>query len=71
MTDRQHQAAKIIAAPANFKVCVPCGSIVTARSNICLACSGYRFDETEARVIEQAKALASREASSVAPGDLQ
>jgi hypothetical protein len=70
MTERQKQAEKTIQNPAGFKLCECCGSIVTLRSRSCLACSGYRFDMSIPNIIAQAKALALRDASSVAPGDL-
>lgn len=71
MTDRQKMAQRIIENPADYKVCVPCGSIVTAKTSVCPNCHAYGFDATVERIIALAKLLASREASSVAPGDLQ
>ena len=68
--DRARQAAKILENPAQFKVCEGCGSIVTIRSTSCPSCHAYQFDETEPRIMAQAKALAQREANSVLSSDL-
>ena len=46
------------------------GSIVTARTTACPNCHAYQFDLTPARVVEQARALALRSASSVLSSDL-
>lgn len=68
---RHQQAQRIIDAPAEFKICKGCGSIVAAKTCRCPNCHAYSFDTTEERIIALAKELATREASSVAPGDLQ
>lgn len=68
--ERSQQAAKILQAPANFKVCEGCGSIVTSRTVSCPSCHAYLFDPTEERVLIQAKSLAKKNASSVLFSDL-
>lgn len=68
--DRLKQAQKIMEQPADYKVCEGCGSIVTVRTTACPSCHAYRFDESETRVVTQAKALARRQASSVLSSDL-
>ena len=70
LADRAARAEKIIAAPDNFKVCEGCDSIVTARVVNCPNCHGYRFDESPARVVEQARLLATRPQQSVTAQDL-
>ncbi len=70
LTDRARKAQKIIAKPTDYKVCEGCDSIVTARVATCPNCHGYRFEETPALVIEQARLLATREQTSVASEDL-
>ena len=69
-SDRSRQAAKILEKPADYKLCEGCGSIVTARTTACPNCHAYQFDLTPSRVIEQARALAQRSASSVLSSDL-
>jgi hypothetical protein len=56
--------------PADYKVCEGCGSIVTTRTFHCPSCHAYNFDEAPARVLVQAKLLATRQASSVLSSDL-
>ena len=68
--ERLKQAEKILEQPAEYKVCEGCGSIVTARTISCPSCHAYQFDETEIRVVTQAKILAKRQASSVLSSDL-
>lgn len=68
--DRAKQAAKILEAPAQYKVCEGCGSIVTLRTVSCPSCHAYLFDQTDSRVIKQATALAKKNASSVLSSDL-
>jgi hypothetical protein len=70
LAERAARAEKIIAAPANFKICEGCDSIVTARVSSCPNCHGYRFDESPDRVIEQARLLASRPQQTVTAQDL-
>ena len=71
LSDRARKAAKIIAAPENFKVCEGCDSIVATREATCPNCNGYRFNEEPDAVIEQAKLLGSREQQSVIAEDLE
>ncbi|MEZ0387039.1 MAG: hypothetical protein ACAI34_08240 [Verrucomicrobium sp.] len=68
--ERLKQAQKIMEQPADYKVCEGCGSIVTQRTTACPSCHAYRFDESETRVVAQAKALAKRQANSVLSSDL-
>jgi len=68
--ERLKQAEKILEQPAEYKVCEGCGSIVTVRTMSCPSCHAYRFDETEERVVVQAKILAKRQASSVLSSDM-
>jgi hypothetical protein len=70
LAERVAKAKKIIAAPANFKVCEGCDSIVAARVVTCPNCHGYRFDESPTRVVDQATHLASRPQQSVTAEDL-
>ncbi len=70
LKERARKAAKIIAKPADFKVCEGCDSIVAARVATCPNCHGYRFDEKPASVVEQARLLASRAQTSVIADDL-
>jgi NADH pyrophosphatase NudC (nudix superfamily) len=67
--DRAHAAAKILAKPADYKVCEGCGSIVLKKALLCPNCHAYRFDESTPLVIEQAELLGSREAASVTKED--
>ncbi|MDZ4815275.1 MAG: hypothetical protein SGI71_03305 [Verrucomicrobiota bacterium] len=69
--DRAAQAAKIIAAPGDYKVCEGCESIVKSTSLRCPSCHGYRFDDANARVIEQAAILGARDRTSVLETDLE
>ncbi len=67
---RQAKAAKIAANPSGYKVCEGCDSIVGAGAVLCPNCHSYRFDDSAERVIRQARALGSREQTSVTAGDL-
>ena len=71
LKDREARAQKIIESPEHFKVCEGCESVVAARVVTCPNCHGYRFDESPARVIEQATLLASRPQQSVTSSDLE
>ena len=71
LAERSERAAKIIAIPGDFKVCESCDSIVTARVAVCPNCHGYRFNEDETIVIEQARTLATRAQTTVTRDDLQ
>ncbi|MBX7158121.1 MAG: hypothetical protein K1X66_07025 [Verrucomicrobiae bacterium] len=70
LEERARQAEKIIAQPAEYKVCEGCGSIVKQSTVICPVCKSYRFDEREEAVVEQAKILGSREATTITDEDL-
>lgn len=63
------QAEQIAAAPSEYKVCEGCGSILRRGAGICPLCKSYRFDESEDRVVAQAKELGSREATTIAEED--
>ncbi|QSR89257.1 hypothetical protein [Methylacidiphilum caldifontis] len=65
LEERAQKAAKIIASPADYKVCEGCGSIVSKKAIFCPNCNGYRFDSSKQRVIEQAEILGKREPTSV------
>ena len=67
--DRAGAAAKILAKPAEYKVCEGCGSIVLKKALLCPNCHAYRFDESTPLVIKQAELLGSREAASVTKED--
>ena len=66
---RAGAAAKILAHPADYKVCEGCGSIVLKKALLCPNCHAYRFDESLVRVGKQAEILGSRDASSVTKDD--
>lgn len=65
MFDRRKRAEKIIHTPEKYKVCEGCESIVVVKASTCPSCHGYRFDEESARVVTQAKVLASRPATTI------
>jgi len=67
--ERASAAAKILAKPADYKVCEGCGSIVLKKALLCPNCHAYRFDESTPLVIQQAELLGSREAASVTKED--
>ncbi|RYD36560.1 MAG: hypothetical protein EOP86_05675 [Verrucomicrobiaceae bacterium] len=69
--DRAKSAAKIIKSPANYKICQGCDSIVLMKAHTCPNCASYRFEESMAAVIRQARLLARRERRSVVPADLE
>jgi hypothetical protein len=71
LSERARKAAKIIAAPENFKVCEGCESIVAARVATCPNCNGYRFNEDPDAVVDQAQILGNREQQSVVAEDLE
>ena len=68
--NRAARATKIIAQPHHYKVCEGCDSIVVRGAVHCPSCHGYRFDESPARVAEQARLLGGRERTSVLDSDL-
>ncbi|MDB6134376.1 MAG: hypothetical protein JWM59_2619 [Verrucomicrobiales bacterium] len=65
--DRAKSAAKIIKSPANYKICQGCDSIVLMKAHTCPNCASYRFEDSMAAVIRQAR----RERRSVVPADLK
>jgi ribosomal protein L40E len=67
---RIKQAEKIASEPEQYKVCEGCGCIVSIRATTCPSCHAYLFDETAARVIRQARALALRTPMSVLSSDM-
>ena len=71
LAERAQKAAKIIADPAEFKICESCESIVASRVTMCPNCNGYRFDDDSDAVIAQARLLGSREQTSVREEDLE
>jgi RNA polymerase subunit RPABC4/transcription elongation factor Spt4 len=71
LSERSEKAAKIIAQPGSFKVCESCDSIVAKRVALCPNCNGYRFDTDPARVVAQAKELATRAQTTVTHEDLE
>jgi rRNA maturation endonuclease Nob1 len=70
LSERARKAAKIAEQPSLYKVCEGCESIVSREANTCPNCHGYRFDEDDQRVIDQARLLGSRPQTSVRPDDL-
>ena len=70
LNERARQAAKLIAKPADYKVCEQCDSIVSRKATFCPNCSGYRFDDDSAVVVAQAQKLAGRDQTSVTRADL-
>lgn len=69
--DRAKSAAKIVKSPANYKICQGCESIVLMKAHTCPNCASYRFEESMAEVIKQARLLGRRERRSVVPADLE
>ena len=70
LEERARQAEKIIAKPNDYKICEGCGSIVMNSTVICPVCKSYRFEERVEAVVEQAKILGSREATTITEDDL-
>jgi hypothetical protein len=71
LQDRARRAAQIVAKPGGYKICEGCESIVVKKAITCPNCHGYRFDCSADRVIEQAKFLGSRPATSVSLRDFE
>jgi hypothetical protein len=71
MEKRAKKAAEIVAKPQLYKVCEGCESIVLVKAVTCPSCHGYRFDDTPERVVEQAKILGSRPATTLSHEDFQ
>lgn len=70
LEERARQAEKIISQPVDYKVCEGCGSIVKQSTVICPVCKSYRFDDRPEAVVDQAKILGSREATTITEDDL-
>lgn len=70
LAERARKAGMIIANPTGFKVCEGCESIVAVRVVTCPNCHGYRFDDSPAAVVAQARLLGSRAQTSVVEEDL-
>lgn len=66
---RRAQAETIVASPSEYKVCSGCGSILRRTAAICPLCKSYRFDDSEERIISQARELGSREATTLSEED--
>jgi hypothetical protein len=71
MTERAARAQKIVDQPAAYKVCEGCESIVVLKATTCPNCHGYRFDGSAERVVQQAKILGSRPATSLSAKDFE
>lgn len=71
LTERLAEAKKIADAPAAFKICEVCESIVASKNVICPGCHSYRFDGKAAHVIAHAHELAQRPRQTIAPEDYQ
>lgn len=69
--DRARQADKIIKNPANYKICEGCDSIVLSKAHTCPNCASYRFQESAASVVAQARLLGRRERRSVMASDFE
>lgn len=70
LIERAKRARRIVRNPAQYKVCCGCDSIVATRVNFCPNCHAYRFEDNDAYVVEQAKALSKREQQTVLSDDL-
>jgi hypothetical protein len=70
LSERAKRARRIVKNPALYKVCFGCDSIVASRVTICPNCHAYRFECDGERVVEQAKALSTRQQNSVVAEDL-
>ena len=71
LEDRARQADKIVKNPAQYKICEGCESIVLAKTHACPNCASYRFEESPAAVVAQARLLGRRERRSVMASDLE
>jgi len=71
LEDRARQADKIVKNPANYKICEGCESIVLAKAHTCPNCASYRFLESAASVVAQARLLGKRERRSVMASDFE
>lgn len=57
---RRERCRMIILAPAKFKLCEGCGSILFDANNICPYCSAYRFNSDPLAVVQSAVALSDK-----------
>ena len=69
-SDRMKKAQEIASNPSAFKVCEGCDSILAATAHVCPNCHAYRFDDSAARVVDQAIYLGTRKKTSVTMADL-
>ena len=69
--DRFLRSQEIAAAPEKYAVCTLCESIVTASTQLCPNCHGYRMDPDPRLVISRALVLGHREQSTVTLADLR
>ncbi len=70
LAERAKRARRIVKNPSLYKVCMGCDSIVASKVNICPNCHAYRFELDADFVVNQAKALSTREQNSVVAEDL-
>jgi hypothetical protein len=70
LIERAKRARRIARNPAQYKVCCGCDSIVATKVNLCPNCHAYRFEDNDAYVVAQAKALSKREQQTVLSDDL-
>lgn len=70
INDRMQKAKEIAANPSQFKVCEGCDSITGIKADICPNCHAYRFDDSPAKVVDQAIYLGARKKTSVTTADL-
>ena len=68
--ERLQKAQEIASNPSAYKVCECCDSIVGANAVTCSNCHGYRFDDSQTRVVDQAIFLGTRKKTSVTASDL-
>ena len=71
LEDRARQADKIVKNPSNYKICEGCDSIVLSKAHTCPNCASYRFLESAAAVVAQARLLGRRERRSVMASDFE
>lgn len=64
------KAQQIASNPSAYKVCECCDSIVGSNAVTCPNCHGYRFDNSQTRVVDQAIYLGTRKQTSVTAADL-
>ena len=71
LTKRMKKAQEIASNPSAFMVCEGCDSIVVLSVAVCPNCHAYRFDQSPARVVDQAIYLGERKKTSVSIKDLE